>query len=151
MNRHSRRSDLKVMKQSGALLTFLCTPGDARLSSVPLLRDTANKWLDITLRRNVRHVFVADDDPSRRDALEPGDHAQQRRLPAARGTDEDEKLSILCSQVDAAHGGEPVRIRLVDVLDADCAHQLSERIRASSLSSPSRMNTGIRSSGASTS
>ena len=35
------------------------------------------------------------------DLLEPGDHAQQRRLAAARRADEDDELAVLHVQVDA--------------------------------------------------
>ena len=46
-NRHSRRSDLAVMRSSGSLWTFLVrrmTPG---FPSAPLLKQTSRRWLDL--------------------------------------------------------------------------------------------------------
>jgi hypothetical protein len=57
-NRHQRRSDLAMMRETGVLWTFLIAPNDARLRSAPLLRQTADRWLDQTLRRNVRHCIL---------------------------------------------------------------------------------------------
>ena len=56
-NRHSRRSDLAVMRSSGSLLTFLVSVDDARLRSAPQLRQTADRWLD-GLSVRVRHCIL---------------------------------------------------------------------------------------------
>ena len=50
------------------------------------------------LRRDVGHVTPGDHDPSGRRVLEPGDHPQRRRLPAAAGADQREELA--CPQVE---------------------------------------------------
>ena len=56
-NRHQRRSDLAVLKSSGALWTFLCEPDDARLRSAPLLQQTVNEWLNLLTKR-VRNCII---------------------------------------------------------------------------------------------
>jgi hypothetical protein len=53
-----------------------------------------------------RHVgaraLAVDEDLARAGMLEPGDHAQQRRLAAARGPEENEELAVRDAQVHAA-------------------------------------------------
>src|SRR5438105_2890828 len=52
-------------------------------------RDVASARCDVV------HDPVADQDPPVRDLLEPGEHPERGALPAPRGPDEDEELSIL--------------------------------------------------------
>ena len=53
------------------------------------------------LGRQVVDHPVADAQFARGDVLEPGDHPEQGRFPAARGTDEDAELAVLDVDVDA--------------------------------------------------
>ena len=48
----------------------------------------------------------------RGDGLEPGDHAQQRRLAAAGGADQHAELAVADLEVDALDGLEAARIGL---------------------------------------
>ena len=57
-------------------------------------------------------------------SLEPGDHPQQRRLPAARRPDEDEELAVLDLERDAVDGGHAAE-RLADVFEVDPLPSLS--------------------------
>ena len=52
-------------------------------------------------RRQVVDPLAADDDVAAGDILEPGDHAQQGRLAAARRADEDDELAFRDLEVDA--------------------------------------------------
>jgi hypothetical protein len=56
-NRHQRRADLHDFRRASALWTFLCAPDDARLSSAPLLQQTASRWLDL-LSKRVRFCII---------------------------------------------------------------------------------------------
>jgi hypothetical protein len=47
------------------------------------------------------------------DRLEPGDHAQQRGLAAARGADEDDHLAVVDAQVDVGHRPDIAGVNLV--------------------------------------
>ena len=49
---------------------------------------------------SVVDLAAADGDVAGGDLLQPGDQAQQRRLAAARGTDEDDELAVLHLEVD---------------------------------------------------
>ncbi len=49
----------------------------------------------------VRDVVAADLDVSAGRVLKPGDEAQQRRLAAARGADEDHELAVVDRKIDA--------------------------------------------------
>jgi hypothetical protein len=71
------------------------------------------------LRRNVRHVAVANEDGSVADLLEPRDAAEECRLPAAGRADEHHELSVLDRQVDAVDGTHAVRERLHNRLELD--------------------------------
>jgi hypothetical protein len=62
------------------------------------------------------------------DGLEPGDHPQRRRLAAAGGAEQDQKLAILDLEVDAVHGDDIAAIDLRDVAQADIGHQTSDRM-----------------------
>ena len=46
------------------------------------------------LRRHVVDDALADQDVALRNLLEPGDHAEQRRFPAARRADQDDELAV---------------------------------------------------------
>ena len=68
-------------------------------------------------RREIVHHPVPDDDVAAGLLLETCDHAQERRLTAARGTEEDEELSFPGREIDAIDGGVfledlPDRLRL---------------------------------------
>ena len=71
-------------------------------------------------RRQVVDDRVADDDLAAADRLEPGDHAQRRRLGAARGSDEHHELAVRDVEVDAVHGLEAVGVDLLEVSDLKC-------------------------------
>ena len=51
------------------------------------------------------HVLVVDPDRAVVDVLEPGEHAQARRLAASGGTDEDEKLAVVHLEVEMVDCG----------------------------------------------
>ena len=56
---------------------------------------------DVALRgRQVVHALAGDDDVARGGALEPGDHAQRRRLAAARGAEQADDLAGRDREVD---------------------------------------------------
>ena len=67
---------------------------------------------------------VVDEDLAVGDRLEPGDHAQQRRLAAARGPDEDHELPVGDVQIDAAHRERAVAVALGDGFERDRGHRL---------------------------
>ena len=54
------------------------------------------------LGRHVVHDAAADADRALRDHLEPGDHAQRRRLAAPRRADEDDELLVLDGEIEGA-------------------------------------------------
>jgi hypothetical protein len=57
------------------------------------------------------HIAAADADRAARRFLQPRDHAQQRRFPAAGRADEDTELSVFHRQVDSVddlHVSEPL-------------------------------------------
>ncbi len=60
------------------------------------------------LRRQLRHLAVADVDVTVIDLLQAGEHPQRRGLATARRSDENHELAVLDLQVDARHG-RPVR------------------------------------------
>ena len=69
-----------------------------------------------------RHVPVADQDAALCCLLEPGDHAQQRRLPAAGRPDEHHELAGKHGQVDVPDRSGAVREHLGDALEDDRSH-----------------------------
>ena len=80
--------------------------------------DTALGGLDVV------HDLAADHDLTVGDILEPGDHAQQRGLAAARGADEHHEFAVRDFQagaVDDAHRTE----FLDDVVERNCGHLAS--------------------------
>ncbi len=70
--------------------------GEVRIERV-VLEDHRDVAL---LRRQVGDVAVADEDRAGVDLLEPGEHAQRRRLARARRADEDEELAVLDLEVE---------------------------------------------------
>ena len=70
------------------------------------------------LRRQVVDDPVADRDRAVGDLLEPGDHAQGRRLAAPGRPDEHEELAVLDLEGQVLHGVEAVVVDLVDFVRA---------------------------------
>ena len=62
--------------------------------------------------RHVGDVPVADQDPALGHLLEPGDHAQQRRLAAARRADQHHELPVADVEADRVHRLDAVRVDL---------------------------------------
>src|SRR5438876_32365 len=58
------------------------------------------------LRRNIVHHALADADVAGRLLLEAREHSERRRLAAARGSNQDEKLGIADRQVEVVHRNE---------------------------------------------
>ena len=75
------------------------------------------------LRRDVGDVAVADEDLAGVDLLEPGEHAQRRRLARAGRADEHHELAVRDMQVERVHGGS-VRARIDPrrVVEANVSH-----------------------------
>ena len=73
-------------------------------------------------RREVGDVGAVDRDPALGDLLEPGDHAQERRLAAAGGADEDDELAVLDLEAHVVDGGDPAGIDLGQVFELDLSH-----------------------------
>ena len=78
---------------------MFCVHGHVRIERVVLEHhgDVA------VLRRHVVDDVAADQDLAAGDVLEAGDHAQRRRLAAARRADQDDELVVGDVEVDAAH------------------------------------------------
>ena len=74
-------------------------------------------------RLELRHVDVADRDRPLGDLLEPGDHPQERRLPAARRPDEHHELPVGDRQVDVVDGDDAAGERLRHMLELDRSHR----------------------------
>jgi hypothetical protein len=105
---------------------------------------------DIAVARGdvVDHA-VADAHDALRDVLEPGDHAERRRLAAAGRADEHHELSVLDGEIEIVDGARTVRVDLADVLERDTSHRspparLAPRIYRFSPSSGNEAVTGIR-------
>jgi len=75
----------------------------------------------------VTAAMAADRDLALRDLLQPGDHPQQRRLAAARRTDEHAELAVLDGDVDAADDGRRAEL-LVDAGDGHRGHGASSPV-----------------------
>ena len=73
------------------------------------------------LRPDVVHHLAADGDGALVHLLEPGDHAQQGRFPAARGTHQDDELAIADGDIDAMEDLE-IAEALADAGDVDAGH-----------------------------
>ena len=74
------------------------------------------------LRRDVVDDLVADAELALADLLEPGDHPQARRLPAARGADEHHELAVTDLEVEVRYGGH-VAVSLVHVIERHGRHE----------------------------
>src|SRR5262249_15277002 len=73
------------------------------------------------LRLELVHDASADDDLAARDLLEPGDHPQERRLAAARGTDDDDELAVRHVDVHAVDH-LVAGVALPDIAQFDSGH-----------------------------
>ena len=73
-------------------------------------------------RREVGDVAAADLDRALGDLLEAGDHAQQRRLPAARRPDEDDELAVVDLERDVVDRDDVAAEPLRDMGQADTGH-----------------------------
>jgi hypothetical protein len=67
-------------------------------------------------------VATVDRDPARGHLLQPGEHPQERRLPAAGGADEHDELAVVDLQADVVDCGDPARKLLRHVLELDLGH-----------------------------
>ena len=67
-------------------------------------------------------LALADPDVALGHLLEAGDHPQQRRLPAARGADEDHELAAPDRQADVVDGADVPVVDLSDLLEPDLGH-----------------------------
>ena len=76
-------------------------------------RSREGTWL--TTRSPIRTT------PSR-DLLEPGDHPQGGRLPAARRADEDHELAVLDPEAHVRDGARAVRVDLGDLIEGHARH-----------------------------
>ena len=74
------------------------------------------------LRSEVVDDLLADEHLALGDVLEPGDHPQRGRLPAAGRTDQDHELAITDHEVDRLDGLGPVGIPLRDALELNLGH-----------------------------
>ena len=74
------------------------------------------------LGRQVVDHALADRDGAGADLLEPGDHAQRRRLAAARWPDQHHELLVLDHEVDVAHRGDRA-IALADACERHPRHR----------------------------
>ena len=81
------------------------------------------------LRRQVVDDFLADPDLAVGDLLEPREHAQRRRLAAARRADDDHELAVLDHEVELVDGQRAVVVDLRDLLERDLSHARSFRMR----------------------
>ena len=75
------------------------------------------------LGRQVVDDPVADAELTRRDGLEARDHAQGRRLAAARRADEHEELAVGDVEVEVDHGGHPVGVDLRHLVHGHHSHR----------------------------
>ena len=72
--------------------------------------------------RQAIHDAVTDSQDAFTDVLEPGDHAQRRRLAATRGADQHHELPVGDRQVHAGHGPRSVGIDLAHSLEGHSSH-----------------------------
>ena len=88
----------------GTLAQLQAKPMLSRTRHVRIERVVLEHHRDVALlRRHVVDDAVADADLAAGDLLQPGDHAQQRRLAAARGADQHAELAVLDRDVHAVH------------------------------------------------
>ena len=95
------------------------------------------------LRRQVVDHPLADADLARGDVLEPGDHAQQRRLAAAGRADEDDELAVLDVDRDAVQDRRRAE-GLAHVADLDARHVASGLARIALHAFPPAAPLGVR-------
>ena len=79
------------------------------------------------LGRQVVDAAAADQDVAARDRLEAGDHAQRRRLAAARGAEEGDELALAHGQVEPDDRGRAVVIDLADTDQLKVGHPARAR------------------------
>ena len=71
------------------------------------------------------HHVVADADLAVADLLEPGNHAQCRRLPAARRSDEHHELAVRDGEAQVGDGADAVSEHLRDAIERDAGQDSS--------------------------
>ena len=74
------------------------------------------------LRRQLVDDAVADANDAGADGLETCQHAQQRRLATAGGTDQHHELAVVDGETAVDHGVGAVRVGLADVLEGNARH-----------------------------
>ena len=74
--------------------------------------------------QSAEDLFRRDPQLAARDVLEPGDHPQRRRLPAAGGADEDHELAVLDLEVELLDGFVAVVEHLGHTIEDDLCHLL---------------------------
>jgi len=79
--------------------------------------------------RLVGDDLVADAHLALGHVLEPHDHPQQRRLPAAGRPDQDHELAVLDLELDVVHGLGAVREPAAHVLESDAGHTVIPSLR----------------------
>ena len=95
--------------------------GLVRVESVVLEH---HRDIPIAWRKPVDHL-VADADLAVRDLFEPGNHAERCCLPAAGRTDEHHQLAVRNLERQVDHGDRAIRVDLLDVLERDSGHAVS--------------------------
>ena len=73
-------------------------------------------------------VLAAEQDLAAGRQFEPGDHAQRRRLAAARRPEHDEELAVLDGEVGILHRDELAEF-LPQIFDPDLRHRLLRKLR----------------------
>ena len=79
-------------------------------------------------RSRERHVVddaVADHDAALADVLEPGEHAQRRRLAAARRADEHHELAVLDVEVEVVDGARAVGVHLRHAIERHSGQRIN--------------------------
>ena len=78
-----------------------------------------------SLRRQIGHDAIADRDLAVGDLLEPGHHAQDRRLATPGRADEDHELAVADLQRDVVDRLHTARKDLADAVECDTSHALA--------------------------
>ena len=73
-------------------------------------------------RRALGHIDPADRHGAAGHFLQAGDHAQERRLPAARGADEHDELAVGDLETDVVNGDDVAGEHFRDPVEADVGH-----------------------------
>ena len=101
---------------------------------------------DVALaRRKIVDDLSADADLAVADLLEPGDHAQRRRLAAAGGTDEHDELAFADLEVQVVDRNDPVVVDLREVHELDRQPRTAPAVRPKAIrrcTSKKKMTTG---------